>query len=374
MNLRHLATKSFDGGILYSKDLIDNNSRTLTHKGVLIDSSFSKASTDNTPTSLSYSEQISIGLTDVKNNILGDKIIDSHTNEVLPLSMLYGHRDIPSLLSSNSEDMIQTACKMFPNQNPNTGIKDVIPNKFYTRYIPLVVLTGCMTPQVKDDKTYFNPSGVVSIAEFLDGINAIKYGANSNRNRMKTLDKISNPDDYFNEGYQSCIRGISSPFFNLYTRKELLEPITRLELAYITVICWNQFLQKYNNIYGGIFYLGINFDWENPSDLLSCFEDGFDYKVSRCLRDLDYDIVSLNIKDYKPSDKSMFEYKQSIKDGTHCIPLPMFMSILELYKLDLFYFENSRLDPLKEVSRGELCYFLSRLAQLFPMNYINGDI
>ena len=92
--------------------------------------------------------------------------------------------------------------------------------------------------------SYFNPDGTVSVAEFLDGLNAIKFGCISNISRKKTLDRISDENDYFNDGYQDCVRGISSPFFNLYTRKELLEPITRIELAYITVICWNQFLEK----------------------------------------------------------------------------------------------------------------------------------
>ena len=67
----------------------------------------------------------------------------------------------------------------------------------------------------------------------------------------------------------------------------------------------------------------------------------------------------------------MTEYKEGIKEGRHSIPLPMFMSLLELYKLDLFYYEDNKLSPLKEVSRGELCYFLARLAQLFQINYIN---
>lgn len=366
MNLRHLATKSFDNGVLYNKDLMDNSGRALSHKGIVVDASFDKI----VPTTLSYAEQLSIGQDCIYNSDLKDIVISTKTGEVLPLSMIYSYKDFESISIEKNNDLINIACKMFSNQNPNTGTRDVQPNKFYTPYIPLAVLSGCITPQVKDNLTYFNPNGTVSIAEFLDGLNAIKYGANSNRRRKKTLDKISNPDDYFNEGYQDCIRGISSPFFNLYTRKELLEPITRIELAYITVICWNQFLQKYNNLYGGQFYLGVNFDWENPSSLLDMFEDGYDYKVSKCIKDLDYDIISLNIKDYK-GDETMSEYKRNLKDGVHCIPMPMFMSLLELAELDLFYYEGSRLDPIKEVSRGDLCYFLTMLAKLFPMNYIN---
>lgn len=367
MHLRHLATKSFDSGVSYNKDLMNDVGRILTHKGVIIDTSFDKS----TPSALSYSEQFAIGQTSLQEHkVLKDIVINSKSDELLPLSMIFNYPNFEDILEENRTDLINISCKMFDGINPNTNEKDVNSRSFFTPYIPLVVLTGCITPQVQDNKTYFNPNGTVSIAEFLDGLNAIKYGANSNRSRKKTLDKISNEDDYFNEGYQSCIRGISSPFFNLYTRKELMEPITRLELAYITVICWNQFLERYNNLYGGQFYLGINFDWENPSELLECFDDGFDYKVSYFLKDIDFDIVSLHIKDYTGSE-SMTEYKEGIKEGRHSIPLPMFMSLLELYKLDLFYYEDNKLSPLKEVSRGELCYFLARLAQLFQINYIN---
>ena len=105
--------------------------------------------------------------------------------------------------------MKDVASTLFPHLNPNTHREDIPRNAFYTPYIPLVTLTGCVPPQTKDGNAYFNPEGVVTIAEFLDGLNSIKYGANSNSSRKKTLDNISNESDYFNEGYQSCLRGIS---------------------------------------------------------------------------------------------------------------------------------------------------------------------
>ena len=318
---------------------------------------------------------------------LGDIVADKKTDDILPLSKIYDFEvKAGSELSKtlpvgiNFDDLIEnddinqfmrdTAESMFPNINPNTGVKDINREDFYTPYIPLVVLTGAMTPQIKNELTYFNPSGTVSVAEFLDGLNSIKFGCNSNVRRKKTLDRISDENDYFNEGYQDCVRGISSPFFNLYTREELTKPITRLELAYITVICWTQFIEKFNNLYGGSFYLGITFDWEVPAEVLSDYEDGFDYKVSKISIDENYEVISLNVKDYL-AGKTMTEYKQDLQDGVCAIPMPMFMSMLVLGVLDLFYYEYNRLDPLKEVSRGELTYFLSKLAKLFPTKYIN---
>ena len=261
---------------------------------------------------------------------------------------------------------------MFPNENPKTKRNDINDDAYYTPYIPLVVLTGVMLPQLDDvNRVFFNPEGTVSVAEFLDSLNAIKFGANSNISRKKTIDNISNEDDYFNEGYQACLRGVSSPFFNLYRRDELLKPITRIEVAYLTVICWESFINKYNNIYGNSYYMGINFDWEHPFNEVKKYIDGQDYKVTKVVIDKDFDVVSLNIKDYK-GNRTMSAYKQDIKNGVSAIPLPMYMSMLELGIVNLFNYKEIntlRLSPLKELSRGELCYFVNQLARLFNTKY-----
>jgi hypothetical protein len=328
--------------------------------------------------------KIQEGKQDIINSPIGDIVTRKSNKEILPLSTIFDFKVQPN--SKYSEDLpegttfsdiyenydvqsylIDVAEKMFPNINPNTGKEDINPDKYYAPYIPLIVLTGVMSTQSQDDKIYFNPEGTVSVAEFLDGLNAIKYGMNSNKHRNKSLDNISTEDDYFNEGYQECIKGINSFFFNLYTRKELLQPITRLEMAYIIVLCWKQFMGKYNDLYGGKFYLGFNFDWENPFDTLILYDDYTDYKVSKIIKDKDYDIVSLDVKDYK-SCYSMTEFKQNIKQGRNAIPLPMFMSLIELDTLGIFNLEGY-LEPLKEVSRGELSYVLSNLAKLFPLTY-----
>lgn len=392
MNLRHLVTKGFDSDITIRRAIVYPGTQlsigithtaegSTGHREETIQ--FNKAM----PESVSLAPSLRVGKEMLLDSPLGD-IIAGTDGEVIPLSACYDFAVKPGGLFSDflpvgasfddifesdetREHMCEIAEEMFPGINPNTGRRDINVNSFYAPYVPMVVLTGCMTPQMQDGEAYFNSDGVVTVAEFLDGLNAIKYGCNANNMRRKSLDNISTEADYFNEGYNSAMRGISSPFFNLYTRAELMTPITRLELAYITVICWSQFMNKYNNLYGGSYYLGVNFDWEAPGEVLSRYDDGFDYKVSRISVDQDHDVISLNIKDYI-SDRTMEEYREDLRHGVAAMPLPMFMSMLELGVLDLFHYEDGSLSPMREVSRGELCYFLSRLAKHFSTRYIKG--
>jgi hypothetical protein len=387
MNICHLATKSFDEDIVIRRSIIYDGTpltigRTHVQKsdGVVEETvQFNKSMPDE----VNLIKSLEDGRKDILSSPIGS-IVETNGN-ILPLSSVYDYKvkmndPLSQALpigatfddifeSQDVQDYMRDVAQiLFPHINPNTNKDDIQKDAFYTPYIPLVALTGCIPPQLKDDKAYFNPNGTVTIAEYLDGLNSIKYGCNANNTRKKTLDNISSTKDYFNEGYNSCIRGVASPFFNLYTREELVAPITRLELAYITVICWTPFIEKFNAIYGGQFYLGISFDWEVPSDVLNNYDDGYDYKVSKVSIDKEHDVVSLNVKDYC-SDRTMTEYKEDIKSGASAIPLPMFMSMLELGVMDLFKYENNYLDPLKEVSRGEFCYFLSKLAKLFPTKY-----
>lgn len=391
MNIKHLATKGFDSEVEIRRSIVYNG----VPMTIGIDK-FNEKSTSIHEETIEFNKSLPDELNVIKSLEDGkDRIIESpiggiisKNNTILPLSSIYDYRveskdELSQILpvgadfnaifeAKDTKDfMCEIAKQLFPYINPNTKRDDIDKSAFYTPYIPLVALTGCIPPQLKDECAYFNPEGSITIAEFLDGLNSIKYGVNSNKSRKKTLDNISTESDYFNEGYQSCLRGISSPFFNLYTREELMKPITRLELAYITVICWNRFIEKFNNIYGGNFYLGINFDWEVPAEILSDYEDGFDYKVSKISIDKEHEIISLNVQDYK-LERSMTQYKEDIKEGKSAIALPMFMSMLELGVLDLFYYEYGRLDPLREVSRGEFAYFLSKLAKLFPTKYIKN--
>lgn len=379
MHTRYLITKNSNGDIEYSKSALYNGvpvglTPVVRYNSVTI--SDSNLSPNNLE---ALSEEIIIGKSSISENPLCKEIMLNTSGECRPLSQMFGYKVTPDSEFANDlplglgfdilfysdavkDFLIDTALDMFKND------KDLLSYGDMLRFTPLPVLTGVITLQ-KDTTgvQLLNPNGVVTIAEFLDSLNAINYSCNSNRSRKKSIDFISDEKDYFNEGYNSCLVGISSPFYSLYRRSELLKPITRIELAYITVICWTKFIEKFNGVSGGNFDLGVCFDWENPAEFLKLFEDGFAYKVSKAVYDNEMPVLSLNVKDYKHS-YSMTDFINRIKTGIQAVPFPMLMSMLELHQLELFYYGN-RLDPLKEVSRLELCYFVTNLAKLFATNF-----
>lgn len=257
-------------------------------------------------------------------------------------------------ISLSTEEYIETAKEMFPDINPNTGKVDVSGNEFYAEMIPKGVISTIITPQVtKNGTTFFNGEGTISIAEVLDGINAIENGSGSDKRHL-SLDNVSTESDYFNEGYNKCCWGYSSPFFNLYTRAELMNPITRIELSYIIVMCSGLFL----SIFGKQYDMGITFDWLRPRQVISEFSDWAKYNVSLITNE---GAPQFDIREYK-SSRTMQSFLLDIKSGKSAIPLPMIMSLVELGVQGLFYFEDYMLSPMKQVSRGEVMYLLTKIA------------
>ena len=247
-----------------------------------------------------------------------------------------------------------TAKDMFSNINPRTNRQDVNGDEVYAGYIPKAVIQGVITPQT-DSKgtTVFNGEGTITIAEVLDGFNAIENGANSDKNRVQSLDNISGVNDYFNEGYNLMCKTYSSVFFNLYKRNELFRPITRLEFAYLTVLCSGYFKGVFESKYP----MGISFNWLRPNISVQDYSDWEYYTVSLVSQNKS---PSHNIKHYK-GERSVTELLSDIKTGRSAIPLPMFMSMVELGVNNLFPYEEYRLEPLRQLTRGEFTYCIVRL-------------
>lgn len=401
MHYRYTVSKNFDNGVVTktsTKNGIPIYSSIISKYSKLDDKDYDVSVLKGVPDSISFSETVKVA----KSFLESDKALrlltfTADNSEIVPLSQQF---DFVFGKSFNSYDLNMKASdsykegsglwdilndrsyieklnncvrSMFPYIVPSTGKKDIDSDRFFTHMIPLVCMSGCILPQSDENgQQYFNSDGSVTVAEFLDSLNAIKFGCNSNTNREISKDNVSCKDDYFNMGYNSCLSGLASPFYRLYTRSELIQPITRLELAYITVVCWEDFTKKYGNIYGGRYRLGLNVDWENPSRYASNFEDGSNYKVIKKVTADEYKIVSIDLHNY--IQDSITDFKLQLKTGKRGIPLPMFMCLFELNALDLFYFEDRKLDPLKEVSRGELTYFIVKLAREFSIKFVSsGD-
>ena len=248
--------------------------------------------------------------------------------------------------------LCETSSKMFPEVNPLTNKQDVDTQAFYAPYIPFVSLTNALPSQTDGSgKVYFNPEGKVSVAEFLEALVSLK--SVDTEPKHTSMDSVSKETDYFNEGYNRCLSDMSSPFYQLYKRKELMQPLTRFELAYITVLCWKDFIKEFGSVTDGRFDLGVVVK---------------KYRVSG-----EDKVPSYFLKDYIGT-MSITEFKQAVKAGVRGVPFPVFMSLLELDALDLFYFEGKRLDVMREVSRGELAYFLVKTAKAMPLRFVSeGD-
>lgn len=269
---------------------------------------------------------------------------------------------------------------LFPHINPNTRNKDVQSGTYYSYMIPIVTATGVIPPQQDEKgKYYFNPNGVVSRADFIDMLNAIKYGSNQHSKRKTSIDRVVRQEDFFSAGYDALVRGYSSPLYKLYTKRELMSPITRAELAYITVVCWKDFT-KGTPLRGGRIPVGVHVDWEQPKIYMRKFSDASKLRIARKRSDkieLDKDVQSMLLTDIKPykGNRSMTEFIKQIRSGNALLPLPMFMALVELDYMGIYYFTNKELAPVREVSRGEITYFIMNLAKNFPQKFVSkGDV
>lgn len=281
------------------------------------------------------------------------------------LSSVYSNSSVRDSVMGSKELLAEAGALMFPRINPKTHIRDVDEDAFYAPYVTQVILTSALPPQVSSDGSgvYFNPDGTISVAEFLDCLNSISRGFNSKEDRRTSIDGVSNEDDYFNEGYNACVSGVSSPFYRLYTRDELLNPILRSEMAFILLFCWTPFEKHFGSIWGGDTQIGLNTSWLQPNKELSEYSDGDSYRIYEKVSADEYQALVTNLKEYL-GGMSMSTFKDAMLSGTKPIPLAMIMSTVELDKLGILYCEGNELAPLREVSRGEIAYLLCNLAKI----------
>lgn len=281
----------------------------------------------------------------------------------------------------NSDDSLRKSLSdlsvsMFHKVNPKTGSEDIKHSDVFAPYIPFVVVSGALPPQLDfSSSTYFNPKGTVDVARALDSLNAISEGFASNKSRKLSLDYVSNDTDFFNEGYNKCLDTVASPFFRLFSRSELLTPITMAELCYLIVVCFKPFREVYGSVNGYSSVLknnmGIALDWEHPKKILKEYRQKFsdlsDYVVTRCSVDTYTkddnvkSVLDINIKSYL-NGRTMTDFRSDLLSGKSALPLPYLMSMLELINAGILNVSGKELAPLREVSRGEFSQILVALA------------
>lgn len=272
-------------------------------------------------------------------------------------------------------ELCSEAKRMFPEVNPMTGKPDIDKHKYYTSFIPLVINSGAMVAQqdLRGNK-YFNPDGTVLVADVFAGL----QGVRDDIIRSNTsVDGVAQEGEYFTEGYNSIVDGRSSLLYRIYTRREMSKPITRAELAYITVVGWKPFRGN-RKLFGGKFHVGYRVNWETPAKYVGKFRDAKTIRASKKISgntDLENgeEIMDVNLRSWK-GDMTLKSYLDGVMNGKYALPLPMLMSMVELDALDLFYYEGSELAPLKQVSRGEFCYFITKLSKVFSTEFkSSGD-
>ena len=356
MNVRHFTEKSFEQLTRATTQLIDNNSWSIFKS---IETLKSNGQVNRAKITARSTAQL-----------VSNELAESMVKQGIPIMAEGG--EIKSLakclLDGLDSEAFEKSTEIARFRFRNDNLERIDPRNTYTKYIPLMVGTNTIPVQLtKAGSVSFNPLGSVTVAEFLDGLSAIVHGANyKNEESKSSLDNISNNEDYFHEGYLECIDDkYSSPFFNLYTREGLMQPITRLEAAYIIVLCWSRFRELYKSpITSSEDYdLGIGFDWKRPKNVLDKYADGSTYKVSKVILDVDADICSLDIRSYK-QDLTVKEYISAIRTGERAIAMPLFMSLLELGEVNIFPFEDGKLHPVYELTRGEWAYLLANLTNL----------
>lgn len=175
-----------------------------------------------------------------------------------------------------------------------------------------------------------NALGTVSVAELLYGIGCLKEVSDEG-----VTDEAVRKDDYFSNGYFSCQPRISG----MYSREELVQPVTRLELAYLTLICWNGFQRK---------------PWDEPE--YGVLFPWMGYSVSEYPDLPDFERVPDSCV------CNMKEHVGKAASGEELASLDEAMSLVTLAKMGILTCDNG-LEPFRQVTREEFCVFLCMLAQ-----------
>lgn len=383
MHKRLLVSKTFESGVVTQALIYKGTplSRGIIFKyGSSSDESLPTIFLRNVPKQISLNCDISVARSFFEgNDVLSALVLSEGDCGFRNLSEQCHGGDLVKLIAGDSslkKELSDLSVAMFHRVNPKTGVEDVKFTDSFAPFIPFVVVSGALPPQLDfSSSIYFNPNGSVDVARALDSLNAIKEGYASNKNRKQSIDYISDESDFFNEGYNKCLSTVASPFFRLFSRAELLTPITLAELCYIIVVCFRPFKSVFGSVnawsIGRGNEMGITLDWEHPKRTIKKYREMFsdlsDYVVTRCSvdtytsNDEVKSVLDINIKSYLNA-RTITDFRKDLLSGKSALPLPYLMSILELVNIGILEIDGKELAPLKEVSRGEFASLLVHLA------------
>ncbi len=304
------------------------------------------------------------------NTVIG--LFESASNNLgLMKSLNRQNTDLISVLNTKkiSTELKEVTQAVFPRRNIETGLKDAPVNAYYSIYIPLALYCRLLVPQLdKQEHLYFNATGIVTVGDFFDCINALFEGYSATEGRQTSLDNVSFDTDYFNKGYNRVVSSYASAIYNLYARVDFIRPITRVEVAYILVFGMNLLDTEYNTYINSDKGVGYTFNWLTEcQDMLRGFEDCKD--MTPCILN-DIHKNPFDIRNYL-FNETFSDYLEECKKGDRFVALPLLTGLLELCQNNVMYALNE-LNPLTDLSRGELVYIMFNLADMLSKQEKRG--
>ena len=247
-----------------------------------------------------------------------------------------------------------------PSKNASTSLYGLCRNMcLISGTLPLTLATG----DTKDGLEWAADS-VVTVSEFLDSLWAMLYGQGEK------------PVDGYGKMY--CRNDL-----NQYTESDYHHAVTRAEIAYITVMCWEGFSSVWSASQATG---GIKADWTTAESYLPYFADMHGWRLLELYRGIPtYEnegsatmrIISHKLSDYMFADKTVCEHLERM-NKLKMLSVPMFMCLVELFKANvlrcvLVASDTVALRPFGTMTRGELAVFLVKLAEYIAKERIRYE-
>lgn len=284
--------------------------------------------------------------------------------ESLPVGISKGVTILDIVSNPRIQGQLNEAVKRsFPYTNPSTGKPDFTGNEWYAKYVGVGVASGMIGGRVHNNKLYFDGTAEVTRAEYIKMLNFCVTGVHDEIGGefdKASIDGVASKSDWYRLAYNQFVTSPVSTLYKLYTKEELSKPITRAEMAYITV-SWTH----WRSIEAGFtskFKTGHYADWNNPDLYKNIFSD-MNYQLDKSyITSVVEDEsgvagqdtrISTRLRDYLKG-RTMSKVISDAVSRKKPLPLPLYMSIFELNKSGVLKgFGNKQVGALKTLTRAE---------------------